>query len=92
MQVYQYYDNSYGIPHQPYKKTVNYPDPRTAVNWQGDSRSEAVRVPFGYQPKRKNPGEYKFEMYNYPFQTQHSEPLSHPGKGWQKYYQTGQIN
>ncbi len=52
------------------------------------ANSEYCR-PFGYQPKRNNPGGLKFYMYDYNYQTQYGIPLTHPGRGWQSYEQTG---
>jgi hypothetical protein len=45
--------------------------------------------PFGYQPKRYNPGGLKFHMYEYPFQTADGVPITHPGQGWYGYETTG---
>ena len=79
---------------QPAKCPVpyGYPDPQTCYNPYGktDSKDADCR-PFGYQPKRPNPGGLKFYMYDYPYQTQGGEPITHPGKGWYKYERTGQY-
>jgi len=47
--------------------------------------------PFGYQPKRPNPGGLKFYQYDYIFQKQDGKPLQHPGRGWVKYKNTGKF-
>jgi len=76
---------------QPYKCPINYPS-KNCYNPYGkvNSDSEGCR-PFGYQPKRPNPGGLKFYMYDYPFQTQGGIPITHPGKGWYGYENTGQY-
>jgi hypothetical protein len=48
-------------------------------------------VPFGYQPKRPNPGGLKFSTYDYPYHTAGGNPLIPPGMGWYKYQNTGRY-
>lgn len=47
--------------------------------------------PFGYQPKRTNPGGMKFHEFEYPFQTQFGKPYSNKGAGWYYYNNTGRM-
>ena len=47
--------------------------------------------PFGYQPKRRNPGSLKFYMYDYPFHTSEGVPLKGYGRGWNRYETTGKY-
>jgi len=68
-----------------------YPNPETCYTQQMDTRPESDCVPFGYQPKRPNPGGLKFYMYDYPFHTAGGTVLTHPGKGWYRYENTGQY-
>nr|QBK86615.1 MAG: hypothetical protein LCMAC102_04110 [Marseillevirus LCMAC102] len=80
---------------QPYKCPVpgGYPNPKMCYHQQSKDVAlpESECRPFGYQPKRPNPGGLKFYMYDYPFQTQGGKPLSHPGKGWYEYENTGEY-
>jgi len=48
-------------------------------------------IPPGYNPKRHNPGGLKFSMYEYNDQTQGGIPLQHPGRGWYRYENTGEL-
>jgi hypothetical protein len=48
-------------------------------------------IPFGYQPKRFNPGGLKFSTYDYPYHTAGGVPLFPPGMGWYKYQNTGRY-
>ena len=77
----------------PYKCPVNYPDPKTCFNPYGrrDYNSPDCR-PFGYQPRRPNPGGLKFYSYYYPYQTQDGKHTFHPGMGWYRYQQTGEYS
>lgn len=59
--------------------------PAQSLSLDGDCR------PFGYQPKRHNPGSLKFYMYDYPFQTTYGVPYRNVGKGWYKYETTGKY-
>lgn len=76
---------------QPYSCKINYPN-SDCFNPYGKVNSQDSECrPFGYQPKRHNPGGLKFYVYDYPFQTQHGKPLSHPGMGWYRYEKTGKY-
>ncbi len=70
---------------QPYVCPNNY---KKKCN-NGIHNQDGNCISFGYQPKRENPGGLKFYMYDYPFQTQGGVPLTHPGKGWYKYEESG---
>lgn len=59
--------------------------PAQGLSLDGDCR------PFGYQPKRHNPGSLKFYMYDYPFHTTEGVPLRNVGKGWYRYETTGKY-
>lgn len=74
---------------QPYSCKVNYP---MGCHTQKDLmfKSKTCR-PFGYQPKRQNPGGLKFYQYDYTVQTEYGHPLNHPGRGWQYYERTGRF-
>nr|QBK86029.1 MAG: hypothetical protein LCMAC101_06240 [Marseillevirus LCMAC101] len=58
--------------------------------WSGMNLSLPCK-PFGYQPKRENPGDKIFYQYQYPFQTQFGKPYSNKGTGWAYYEQTGRM-
>ena len=76
----------------PYKCSINYPDPKTCFNPHKDNNLKSPNCrPFGYQPVLHNPGGLKFNMYYYPYQVE-SNGLSHPGMGWYKYQQTGKYS
>ena len=78
---------------QPYVCPIKYPNAKTCFNPLGKTNSgDSDCVPFGYQPKRPNPGGLKFYMYDYPYHTAGGVPLSHPGKGWYAYETTGVYN
>lgn len=75
------------------KCNVDYPpcDCRTPSIYPAQGYGFDTCRPFGYQPKRHNPGGLKFSMYDYNFQTVWGKPLKHYGKGWYKYETTGKY-
>jgi hypothetical protein len=71
----------------PYSCKPVYP----AKNCASGVDSSLPCVPFGYQPKRENPGDKIFYQYQYPFQTQFGKPYSNKGPGWAYYERTGRM-
>jgi len=67
--------------------------PAQGLSLDGDSAGVSLQDcrPFGYQPKRHNPGSLKFYMYDMPFQTTYGIPYRNVGKGWFKYENTGKY-
>jgi len=83
-------DPTYSFRCQPYKCPVAYPSKETCYSPEKDISDNNPRcIPFGYAPKRHNPGGLKFYMYDYTVQTTGDRPLTHPGKGWYTYERTG---
>lgn len=73
-------------------KKVNYLNGCTPRGYMQTSDTSKNCRPFGYQPKRPNPGGLKFSIYDYPFREADGNFKNHPGMGWYAYQQTGKYD